>query len=288
MKKEGKFREMLSQVINLDIADTKIVERIIKNYRYFPFFNYPQFLREIGLSHEEANTFLLLNGYQNFTEMQSKMSEVMLEYFPALTPEEQINKENLLPEEEITRIVKDLAELEINNITHMVSSLNFQDINKLVKDLVTSPEIIIIANRISVPLATYASNIWNRTGINVKTITSADTCTFDTIPNYDRSSLVLAFGFWRYPKDTLKLMNYFKRKNFKIVAITDNEKSPLIHLAEYSLFVKGASLIYTDSYVNALILLNTIAIALCEIDKKKVIKRLYEFEDTAKNLDYYF
>ncbi len=286
MKEEDKFKEALSKVISLETTDTRIIERIIKKYRYFPFFNYPQFLREIGLSHNEANELILSNGYKNFTEMQSKMTEVILEQLSAI--EKQSIDEDQLSDEEITRIIRDLAELEINNINHMISSFSIENINRLVKDLSTSPEIIIIANRISVPIATYASNILNRIGINVKTITSADTCSFDTIPNYDRSSLVLAIGFWRYPKDTLKLMNYFKRKNFKIVAITDNKESPLSHLAEYSLFVRGASLIYTDSFTNVLILLNTITIALYEADKRKVLKRLYEFEDTAKNLDYYF
>lgn len=288
MRDEKKFKEILSQVIDLSITDTRIIEKIIRNYRYFPFFNYPQFLREIDLSHEEAIAFITSNGYQTFSEMQTNIARVMLDYFPNLTLEEQMNKESLLFEEEISNIVKEIAELEINNIQHMLRSFNVQNINKLIRELATSPEVIIIANRISIPLANYASSIWNRIGINVKTITSADTCIFDTVHNYDRSSLVIVFGFWRYPKDTLKLMNYFKRKNFEIVAITDNEKSPLVYLSKYSIFVRGDSLIYTDSYVNAIILLNSIAIALCRLNQDKVVKRLYEFEETAKNLDYYF
>lgn len=288
MRDEKKFKEILSQVIDLSITDTRIIEKIIRKYRYFSFFNYPQFLREIDLSHEEAIAFITSNGYQTFSEMQTNIARVMLDYFPNLTLEEQMNKESLLFEEEISNIVKEIAELEINNIQHMLRSFNVQNINKLIRELATSPEVIIIANRISIPLANYASSIWNRIGINVKTITSADTCIFDTVHNYDRSSLVIVFGFWRYPKDTLKLMNYFKRKNFEIVAITDNEKSPLVYLSKYSIFVRGDSLIYTDSYVNAIILLNSIAIALCRLNQDKVVKRLYEFEETAKNLDYYF
>ena len=224
MREEDKFRKMLSKVISLDTIDERVIERIIKKYRYFPFSIIRSFLREIGLSHNEANELILSNGYESFTELQSKVAEIILEQFN--DTDKQSIEEEVISDEEITRIIEDLAELEINNINHMKATFSIENIKRLIKDLASSPEIIIIANRISVPVATYASNILNRIGINVKAITSADTCSFDTIPNYDRSSLVLAIGFWRYPKDTLKLMNYFKRKNFKIVAATDNKESP--------------------------------------------------------------
>jgi DNA-binding MurR/RpiR family transcriptional regulator len=88
--------------------------------------------------------------------------------------------------------------------------------------------------------------------------------------------------------ETIKILNYFNRKNFKIISITDNEKSPLCKFSSYSLFVKAYSIGYTDSFTNSLVLINTIALTISKIINKKVIKRLNDFEETAKNLEYYF
>ena len=173
-------------------------------------------------------------------------------------------------------------------MSNLLASLEHDKFCQLIEDIITTPEVIIIGTRASITLAQYASYILNKIGINVKKITSADTSSFDNIQNFDRSSLIIAFGFHRYPKETIKLLNYFNRKNFKIISITDNSKSPLCNFSSYSIFIQAYSLAYTDSFINGFVLINTIAIAIGKIDNKKVIKRLNDFEETAKSLEYYF
>ena len=88
------------------------------------------------------------------------------------------------------------------NMRNMFNSLDYDKFINLIKDIMSFPELIIIGTSIS-HSSQYASYILNKIGINAKKITSADSTSFDNIQNFDRSSLVIAFGFKRYPKETI-------------------------------------------------------------------------------------
>jgi DNA-binding MurR/RpiR family transcriptional regulator len=288
MEYEGeKIKNSLLQLINLDVTDPKIVNYILSKCNYIPYLNFSQFMKDLNINEEEATRFLKDNGYNYFTEFQSNVSKCIFNLINSndvsyLSHAESFNKSDIID------ILRTNVEVELDNMNNMLSTLDYDKFAKLIDDIINSPEVIIIGTRASITLAQYASYMLNKVGIKVNKITSADTSSFDNIQNFDRSSLVISFGFPRYPKETIKLLNYFNRKNFKIISITDSEKSPLCNFSSYSIIVKAYSIEYTDSFINGIILINTIAIALGKIDNKKVVKRLNEFEETAKNLEYYF
>lgn len=283
---EERVKESLSKFINFE-EDSEITKYILKKYNNIPYLNFTQFKKDLNISEEEANKFLKNNGCNNFAQFQSNVSEIIFNLI-RVNEASYLSHEISFNESEIIDILHTIVDVEENNMNNMLSSLDYGNISKLIEDILNTPEVIIIGTRTSITLAQYASFMLNKIGINVKKITSADSSSFDNIQNFERSSLIIAFGFQRYPKETIKLLNYFNRKNFKIISITDNPKSPLCNFSSYSIFIQAYSLAYTDSFINGLVLINTIVIAIGKIDNKKVIKRLNEFEETAKSLEYYF
>jgi DNA-binding MurR/RpiR family transcriptional regulator len=286
-KNDNKVMDCISKYIDFDKTDSKIGKYILNKYNYIPYLNLTEFMKEINISEVEVKKFLYNNGYNSFSEFQSKISKSISELIHDSDTSCSINSA-ILNKQEIIDLIHSNVEIEVSNMNNMISNLDYEKFINLIDDIRNSPEVIIIGTRASISLAQYASYLLNKIGINVKKITSADTSSFDNIQNFDRSSLVIAFGFPRYPKETIKLLNYFNRKNFKIISVTDSENSPLCNFSTYSILVQSYSLAYTDSFINGLTLINTIALAIGKIDNKKVVKRLNDFEDTANSLEYYF
>lgn len=282
-----KVRDLLHKIINLELTDPRIIEYILENHNKIPYIDFSQFIKELGIEEIKANKFLSDNGYDNFIEFKSKFSDALVNFI-------RINDSSFLHQvvtfdrSEISGIINMIAEVEAKNMENMLVELDYDKFVNLIKDIMNSPELIIIGTRVSETHANYASSLLNKIGIKVKKIISADTSSFDNIQNYDRSSLVIAFGFKRYPKETIKLLNYFNRKNFKIISITDEPDSPLCNFSNYSIFVQAHSLAYTDSFINGLILINAIAIAIGKMNKDMVVRRLRDFEETAKTMDYFW
>lgn len=282
-----KLRDLLSEVISLELTDSKIINYIIKNYYKMLNISFSEFVDNLSIEEEEAYEFLRNNGYDNFNDFRNKLSHTILRFIRDKDPSLLKNIKSI-DKEEIRNILSAVIEVENQNMRNMFNSLDYDKFINLIKDIMSFPELIIIGTRVSAILAQYASYILNKIGINVKKITSADSTSFDNIQNFDRSSLVIAFGFKRYPKETIKLLNYFSRKNFKIVSITDGPESPLCDFSSYSIFVQAHSIAYTDSLVNSLALINAIAITIGKADNNRVVKRLRDFEETAKTLDYFW
>lgn len=282
---EEKLINSISCLINIESTDSKIKDYMFENFNDLPYKNYAQFLKDLNISEDEGDKFLNSNGYKDFSDFKLKISESIFKLIPN---NDVLFLDKIFSTEDIKDILISNIDVEESNMESMLSNMDYDKLTNLIFDIINSPEVIIIGTRASITLAHYASYMLNKIGINVKKITSAGTSSFDNIQNFDRSSLVIAFGFPRYPKETIKLLNYFNRKNFKIISITDNEKSPLCNFSSYSIFVKAYSIGYTDSFINGMILINTIALAIGKIDTKKVIKRLNDFEETAKSLEYYF
>ncbi len=280
-------KNALPRVINTEKSDSQIIDYILDKYIEIPYINLAQFMKDLNLNENDANKFLVLNGYKDFSQFQHNFSELIISLLPKTESTKPILADSLT-KSEIKSIFASLIDAEAYNMNNLLASIEINDFSALIHDILNSPEVIIIGTRASITLAQYASYMLNKIGINVKKITSADTSSFDNIQNFDRSSLVIAFGFKRYPKETIKLLNYFSRKNFKIISITDNTGSPLCNFSNYSLYIQAYSLAYTDSFVNGLVLINALALAIGKIDNKKVIRRLNDFEETAKSLEYYF
>ncbi len=279
-------KNALHKVINTEKSGAQIIEYILDKYLEIPYINFAQFMKDLNLSENDANKFLISNGYKDFLQFQHNFSELIISLIPKSESVSCLS--GILTESDIKNIFTSVADAEAYNMSNLLASIEVDKFSSLIHDILNSPEVIIIGTRASITLAQYASYMLNKIGINVKKITSADTSSFDNIQNFDRSSLVIAFGFKRYPKETIKLLNYFSRKNFKIISITDNSSSPLCNFSSYSIYIQAYSLAYTDSFVNGMVLINALALTIGKIDNKKVVKRLNDFEETARSLEYYF
>ncbi|WMJ78060.1 MULTISPECIES: MurR/RpiR family transcriptional regulator [unclassified Sedimentibacter] len=279
-------KNALPKVIHTEKTGSQIIEYILDKYLEIPYINFAQFMKDQNLSEDDANKFLTSNGYKDFSQFQHKFSELIISLIPRIESVSCLS--STLTKSDIKNIFTSVADAEAYNMRNLLDSIEIDKFSSLIHDILNSPEVIIIGTRSSITLAQYASYMLNKIGVNVKKITSADTSSFDNIQNFDRSSLVIAFGFKRYPKETIKLLNYFSRKNFKIISITDNSSSPLCNFSSYSIYIQAYSLAYTDSFVNGMVLINALALAIGKMDNKKVVKRLNDFEETARSLEYYF
>ena len=184
-------------------------------------------------------------------------------------------------------LLSTLIDIEIDNLMHCKDSIDFEMVQRLVKDIQESPEVVIIGSRASGVLVSYATYIFNKIGIRTSGFDAADTKSLDTINNIDRSALVITIGFARYPKSTIVTAHFLKKKGYRIVSITDNKKSPLTDLSEYAFKLKADSYGFTDSYTSAMLLFNLVVTLAGKASYRDTTKRLEEFNETAQQLDFY-
>lgn len=181
-----------------------------------------------------------------------------------------------------------LIDIEIDNLLNCKNDIDSSSFNEFVKDIIAAPEIIIVGSRASTVLVSYAAYILNKIGKRTSGFDAADTKILDNINNVDRSALVISVCFSRYPKSTVVVTRFLKNIGYKIVGITDKKKSPLNELSDYVFNLQANSYGFTDTYTSAMLLINLLVAYIAKSQGNEVNRHLNEFNETAKQLEFYF
>lgn len=263
-----------------DRLNRQILDYIINNNSAMTYMGSEKFCYECDCTDYQLEEFIRMAGFHDYSEMKTFVGQVIN------SADSETNYDSSM-ENMVERVVENLVSIEMGNMLDFKQNVDRKNVLRLVQDIISAPEVIILGTRASEPVISYAVYILNKIGVRATKLDSVNTNYFDHINNIDRSAMVIAVGFARYPKATVVAVNNLKRKGFKIASITDFVRSPLVNLSEYSIIVKSSSREFTDSYTSAMLLLNLIVVIIQKCNGEFVEKKLKEYDENAFCMDYY-
>jgi len=290
MKDSEKMKKDLLYVFN-DSNNTFKDDQIIismyikKNYKKICYMDLKEFSSIVTISENIINDFLFQLGFSDYDGFRKDLRKFIMAELKT-TERFQLTMNNLEPQ--VKSVLNSVVEKEMQNLSNLLLSFDEKMFTSIVEDLINSNEIIVVATRSSMPIAIYVEYIFNRIGKKTRKIISCGTENFDPLVLADRDTVILAIGFARYSNDTLKILSFFKRRNFKIISITDNPLSPLSRFSDKTLCIPCDSNSFTDFYAVPICIINIIVTLISQLNKDISLKYLNEFENIAKELGFYF
>ena len=258
----------------------QILDYIINNNSAMTYMGAEKFCYECDCTDYQLEEFICMAGFRDYSEMKEFVGRIINS--ADTETEYDSSMENM-----VEQVVENLVSIEMGNMLDFKQNVDRKNILRLVQDIISAPEVVLLGTRASEPIMSYGVYILNKIGIRATKLDSANTNYYDQVNNIDRSAMVIALGFARYPKATIVAASNLKRKGFKIASITDFVRSPLVNLSEYSIIVRASSREFTDSYVSAMLLLNLIVVIIQKCNGEYVEKKLKEYDENAFSMDYY-
>lgn len=129
--------------------------------------------------------------------------------------EDEMSIKSDMDAEQLEYLTGALIDIEMENLMQFRRTVDFDMLKTLVNDIQEAPEVVIIGSRASSVLVSYATYIFNKIGIRTSGFDAADTKSLDSIINIDRTALVIAFGFARFPKSTIVTSRFLKNRGYK-------------------------------------------------------------------------
>ncbi|MCG8483610.1 MAG: MurR/RpiR family transcriptional regulator [Clostridia bacterium] len=262
----------------------EIAEYILNHYKKISYMNLSEIVTDMAVDEKNIHDFVKKLGYLDYNDFRENLRTAITGDLKT-TDRFKISVE-ISPK--INNILNRVIEMEKKNIENLSKRYDEKKFMNLVEEVYNAPEIIVVGTRTSSSLAIYTEYIFNRIGVKARKMISGCTENFDFLSNTNRNALVLAFGFARYPKETIKVLNFFKKRNFNIIGITDSDLSPLVPLSNQHLIISSESFSLTDFFAAPMCLINTLVISISQLNEEYTLKRLNEFEDVAKDMDFYF
>ncbi|KUO73045.1 MAG: hypothetical protein APF77_20445 [Clostridia bacterium BRH_c25] len=263
----------------------KVAKYIRRYYKKVSFMNLPELTEKLSIEEEIINNYISNIGFQSFEEFRNELRHVAMVDLKT-TDRFQISMDMINPK--VNSIMNLVVNKEISNLKSLSTTLNEQTFASIVGEVIKANEIIVVGTRASAPITLYAEYMLNRIGKRTGKIMSGGTENLDSLSLIDRSSLVIGFGFARYPKETIKLLSFFKKRNMKIISITDNLMSPLARFSDIVMTIPCESMSFTDFYATPICVINALVILVSQLDEHTSLKHLNEFENIAKDMGFYF
>ena len=261
----------------------KIADYIEEHYDTAAFMTAAKLGEVVGVSESTVVRFATQIGYDGFPYLQKAMQEMIRD------------KLNSIQRIEVTTgrigdadVVESVLNQDIDKIRRTIDEVSREDFKKSVSAIINARNIYVLGVRSSAPLASYLSYYLNLFFTNVHLVlTNSISETFEQILNIGKDDVMIGISFPRYSKRTVKAMQYAHVCGASVIALTDNDQSPIAATADCVLKAYSNMISFVDSLVGPMSLVNALIVALSMEKQGEVERNLATLENIWKEYDVY-
>ncbi len=270
----------------------QIASYIINNYKEAAFMNSVQLSKKIDISNPTIIRFATALGYDGYNDMQKNLQQQirnelsLLERFH-IEVESNLNIEKHRATNNTTPLISKIINTEIENTCNMISCLETDNLNNVVKLISSKKYIYVAGSQISYSLASYTHYSLSKIKNNIIQVDKWNRDIFNNVSKNNDDTSGIIFALPRYPKATLKIIEEFQRRNIKMIIITDSLLFPYLSMGEYVFLLPLKYLSFLVPLSSSICLINVILAHLVELTPDVSQKNLAQFEEFVTINDIY-
>lgn len=244
----------------------KIAAYISENYDKAAFLTASSLGEKVGVSESTVVRFAMEMGFKGYPEMQKEIQQMIKSKLTAVQRMEV--SRSLIGDGDVINTVLD-GDIEL--IRETAEKTSREDFRKAVKAINSAKRIYILGVRSSAALASFLAFYFNLVFDSVILVdTSSASEMLEQMFRIDENDVCIAISFPRYSKQIVNAMRFISDRKATVIAITDNEKSPIARFSDYLLIAKSDMASVVDSLVAPLSLINALIVSVTLSKKDEV------------------
>ncbi|MFZ7120443.1 MAG: MurR/RpiR family transcriptional regulator [Eubacteriaceae bacterium] len=267
------IQKLKNDYVNLSKSHKLIADYLLLNYEKAAFMTASRLGEMTGVSEATVVRFANNLGFDGYPKFKRALQNIIK---TKLTTIQRID----MSQKKLNNrcLIKNILNSDIDNIRYTLEEFNEINFERVVDLVVNANNIYIVGFRTTTILTEYLGYYLNLILDNVKVINNGVGDIYEQTIRAKEGDLVIGVSFPRYSAKTYETIEYLKEKGLNIVAITDNEMSPITKLCEYYLIAKSNIISFVDTLVAPLSLLNALIIAVGLRNEDKTKKIFNELE----------
>ena len=253
----------------------RIAGYILENYDKAAFMTASKLGKLVGISESTVVRFASELGYDGYPSMQRALQEMIRS---RLTSTQRIQAAgDLLDREDLLGAV---LQSDIDKLREIVGEADRAEFDNVVERIMRARHIYILGVRSSSFVAGYLNLYMHLLCENVTLVQSnAAGEIFEQLFRIGPEDVMIAISFPRYSKVTMNTVKFAQDRGASIIAITDNELSPVYQMSDAALLAPCEMISFVDSMVAPLSLINALLVALAHRMGTDVSTTFAELED---------
>lgn len=234
----------------------RIASYILENYDKAAFMTASRLGILAGVSESTVVRFASELGYDGYPSMQRALQDMIRS---RLTSTQRIQAAGDMFQDVLPAVIQS----DIDKLRQMLSHSNRSEFDRVVDKILSSRHVYILGVRSSSFVAGYLHFYMHLLSENVTLIQSnAAGEMFEQMLRMGAGDVLIAISFPRYSKVTINTVKFARDRGAEIIAITDNELSPVYQLSQAALLAPCEMISFVDSMVAPLSLINALLVAL--------------------------
>ena len=251
----------------------RIASYILENYDKAAFMTASRLGILAGVSESTVVRFASELGYDGYPSMQRALQDMIRS---RLTSTQRIQAAGDMYQNVLPAVIQS----DIDKLRQMLSHGRQDEFDRVVDKIMTSRHVYILGVRSSSFVAGYLHFYMHLLSENVTLIQSnAAGEMFEQMLRMGPGDVMIAISFPRYSKVTINTVKFARDRGAEIIAITDNELSPVYQLSQAALLAPCEMISFVDSMVAPLSLINALLVALSNRYGADVSATFAELED---------
>ena len=253
----------------------RIAGYILENYDKAAFMTASKLGKLVGVSESTVVRFASELGYDGYPSMQRALQEMIRS---RLTSTQRIQAAgDLFDRQDLLGAV---LQSDIDKLREIVAEADRTEFDNVVERIMGARHIYILGVRSSSFVAGYLNFYMHLLCENVTLVQSnAAGEIFEQLFRIGPEDVMLAISFPRYSKVTMNTVKFAQDRGASIIAITDNELSPVYQMSDAALLAPCEMISFVDSMVAPLSLINALLVALAHRMGTDVATTFAELED---------
>ena len=236
----------------------RIAQYILENYDKAAFMTASKLGKLVGVSESTVVRFASELGYDGYPSMQRALQDMIRS---RLTSTQRIKAagDKLSGQDVLAEVVQ----MDIEKLRKVVDESSRTSFERSAEKIMKAKRSYILGIRSSSFLAGYLNFYLHQLFENVTLVqSSAGGEIFEQLFRIDADDVLIAISFPRYSQITMNVVKFARDRGATIVAITDNELSPLHQMANVSLLAPCEMISFVDSMVAPMSTINALLVSL--------------------------
>ena len=252
----------------------RIAAYILEHYDKAAFMTASRLGQMVEVSESTVVRFAAQLGYEGYPEMQRDLRELIR---GKLTSIQRIQVSN---DQMQGDLLTSVMQRDMDSLRTAIEQVDRGQFEQMVDKLLKAQHIYLLGMRSSSFLTGYLNFYFRLIFKNVTLVQNAVAGeTFEQLVQVQPGDVLLAISFPRYSNVTVNTVKFARDRGATIVAITDNELSPVYQMSDAALLAPSEMISFVDSMVAPLSLINALLVAIGYRMGKDVSKTFGELED---------
>ena len=264
---ERKANDLLNRIQfmypDLSKSQRLLADYILENYEKAAYMTGASLAEQAGISEPTVVRFAHVLGYEGYPPFKKALQNVLK---VKLTTTQRIE---MFSDFETGSIVKKAITADMDNLKSTLMELSVEQFEQGVEWITAANRIFVAGFRTSALLSNYLGYYLDMIAGNVVVLDHGLGDVYEKLVKVEPGDVFIGISFPRYSAKTKEIAAYVRKKGGKIIAITDNERSPLGQAADLVLVARSNIMAFVDSITAPMGLINGLIISVGYRNRKK-------------------